>query len=99
MFDVIGGVHWAFPPRWGMNSELRYRFHSDEDSIPRADDFEDWIVNIGFTYNFGDRARPAPPKAEPVWYNCTVKVESHCSSKELDDLEHGLGGYERLPNR
>ena len=29
---------------------------------------------------------PPPPKAEPVWYNCTVAVETHSSSKELDDL-------------
>ncbi len=29
---------------------------------------------------------PPPPKAEPVWYNCTVSVETHKTSKELDDL-------------
>ena len=29
---------------------------------------------------------PPPPKAEPIWYNCTVAVETHSSSKELDDL-------------
>ena len=39
---------------------------------------------------------PPPPKAEPIWYNCSVVVESHCSSKELDDLEHGLGGFDRM---
>ena len=29
---------------------------------------------------------PPPPKAEPIWYNCTVAVETHKTSKELDDL-------------
>ena len=38
---------------------------------------------------------PPPPKAEPVWYNCTVSVESHKTSKELDDLVQGLDGYAR----
>ena len=42
---------------------------------------------------------PPPPKAEPIWYNCTVSVEVHASSKELDDLEHGLDGYDRMPKR
>lgn len=26
-------------------------------------------------------------------------MQTHCSSKELDDLEHGLGGYDRMPRR
>ena len=38
---------------------------------------------------------PPPPKAEPVWYNCTVSLESHKTSKELDDLVQGLDGYAR----
>ena len=38
---------------------------------------------------------PPPPKAEPIWYNCSVVVETHATSKELDDLEHGLDGYAR----
>ena len=38
---------------------------------------------------------PPPPKAEPVWYNCTVQVETHKTSKELDDLVQGLDGYAR----
>merc|ERR1711963_24286 len=42
---------------------------------------------------------PPPPKAEPVWYNCTVSVESHKTSKELDDLVQGLDGYARMPDR
>ena len=29
---------------------------------------------------------PPPPKAEPIWYNCSVVVETHKTSKELDDL-------------
>ena len=29
---------------------------------------------------------PPPPKAEPIWYDCTVSVETHKTSKELDDL-------------
>jgi len=31
---------------------------------------------------------PLPPKAEPVWYNCTVAVSSNLSSKELDDIDN-----------
>jgi len=42
---------------------------------------------------------PPPPKAEPIWYNCTVAVETHSSSKELDDLMQGLDGYEKMPSR
>lgn len=42
---------------------------------------------------------PPPPKAEPIWYNCTVSVKKHASSKELDDLVQGLDGYERMPSR
>jgi len=42
---------------------------------------------------------PPPPKAEPVWYNCTVSVETHKTSKELDDLMQGLGGYDRMKER
>ena len=40
-----------------------------------------------------------PPKDEPIWYNCTVAVESHKTSKELDDLFHDLDGYDRMPAR
>ena len=29
---------------------------------------------------------PPPPKAEPIMYDCTVKVSKTISSKELDDL-------------
>ena len=29
---------------------------------------------------------PPPPKAEPIMYECTVKVSKTISSKELDDL-------------
>ena len=42
---------------------------------------------------------PPPPKAEPIWYNCTVSVEVHKTSKELDDLTHGLDGYARYNKR
>ncbi len=42
---------------------------------------------------------PPPPKAEPIWYNCTVSVESHKTSKELDDLVHGLEGYDKFQER
>lgn len=42
---------------------------------------------------------PPPPKAEPIWYNCTVSVESHKTSKELDDLVHGLEGYDKFEER
>ena len=42
---------------------------------------------------------PPPPKAEPVWYNCTVSMETHKTSKELDDLEQGLDGYGRMQAR
>ena len=38
---------------------------------------------------------PPPPKAEPVWYNCTVSIETSKTSKELDDLVQGLDGYSR----
>lgn len=40
-----------------------------------------------------------PPKAEPVWYNCSVSVESHKTSKELDDLVHALDGFDRMAKR
>ena len=41
---------------------------------------------------------PPPPKAEPIWYNCTVAVETHKTSKELDDLVQ-VGQYViRYPN-
>lgn len=42
---------------------------------------------------------PPPPKAEPIWYNCSVVVETHKTSKELDDLMQGLEGYEKMPSR
>jgi hypothetical protein len=42
---------------------------------------------------------PPPPKAEPIWYDCTVSVETHKTSKELDDLMQGLDGYDKMPNR
>jgi hypothetical protein len=42
---------------------------------------------------------PPPPKAEPIWYNCTVSVATHKSSKELDDLFHDLDGYDRFPKQ
>ena len=34
---------------------------------------------------------PPPPKAEPIWYNCSVSVEVHKTSKELDDLVQNEG--------
>ncbi len=40
-----------------------------------------------------------PPKAETVWYNCTVSTARHTTSKELDDLFHDLDGMERMPRR
>ena len=42
---------------------------------------------------------PPPPKAEPIWYNCTVVTETHKTSKELDDLVHGLDGYDNMQRR
>jgi len=42
---------------------------------------------------------PPPPKAEPIWYNCTTAVVTHYSSKELDDLEMGLDGFNNMPRR
>jgi len=42
---------------------------------------------------------PPPPKAEPVWYNCTVSIETSKTSKELDDIVQGLDGYSRMPER
>ena len=34
---------------------------------------------------------PPPPKAEPIWYNCSVVMETHKTSKELDDLVQNEG--------
>ncbi|XP_059095553.1 uncharacterized protein LOC131890260 [Tigriopus californicus] len=42
---------------------------------------------------------PPPPKSEPIWYNCTVAVETHQTSKEIDDLVHAFGDYDSLPVR
>ena len=42
---------------------------------------------------------PPPPKAEPIWYNCSVEVKTHKTSKELDDLFHDLDGYERMARK
>ncbi len=44
---------------------------------------------------------PSPPSEEDVtvWYNCTVSSERHATSKELDDLRHGLDGFDRMPRR
>jgi len=41
---------------------------------------------------------PPPPKAEPIWYNCSVVMETHKTSKELDDLVQNEG-YARMPDR
>ena len=34
---------------------------------------------------------PPPPKAEPIWYNCSVSIATHKTSKELDDLVQNEG--------
>jgi len=41
---------------------------------------------------------PPPPKAEPIWYNCSVSIATHKTSKELDDLVQNEG-YARMPDR
>jgi len=41
---------------------------------------------------------PVPPKAEPVWYNCTVAISTSLSSKELDDL-YMNNFFENIPTR
>ncbi|MEM9303442.1 MAG: OmpA family protein [Pseudomonadota bacterium] len=64
--DVIGGIRYVLSPRLGLNGELRYRFDQDDDTLPQSDRYEDWMINFGLTYNFGDRVKPAPPAPEPV---------------------------------
>ena len=39
---------------------------------------------------------PPPPKAEPIWYDCTVSVETHKTSKELDDLMQVLFRFQMI---
>ena len=63
--DVSGGVNWPLNDRFGLRGELRYRFDSDDDSIPRSDDFEDWILSFGVTVALGAR-QPEPIAATPT---------------------------------
>lgn len=64
--DAIAGVQWVLGKRLGLRSELRYRFDSDDDTLPQSDRYEDWLLNIGLTYAFGDRVKPQPPAPAPV---------------------------------
>ena len=65
-------------------------------------------LGFGLWENTGKTERPKPrrpsppsppPVEEPIWYNCTVAVESHKTSKELDDLVHALDGFDRMGRR
>ncbi len=69
--DLGFGVEAPFARRWAGRAEIVYRLDSDNTSInTNEDDFDDWKLNFGLTYAFGDRsgltetvAAVAPPVA------------------------------------
>lgn len=55
--DLGFGVEAPFARRWAGRAEIVYRLDSDNTSInSNEDDFDDWMLNFGLTYAFGDRS-------------------------------------------
>lgn len=67
MIDIIGGLSHPLNDFVAGEVEFRYRFDGDDDSVPGADDFEDWLVSVGLTVAFGPRyAEKAAPAPQPA---------------------------------
>lgn len=88
-FDLLGGVRHQFfnlDPRLFWNAELRYRFDSDDHSVPGADDFDDWYVGAGLQFML------SPP---PV---AVVKTTTVAVTTVDSDGDGVIDSQDRCPN-
>lgn len=60
-FDFRAGFGWQsnFTDRVSGRVEAVYRYMQDPDSLPRDDDFQDWIANFGLAIALGERSSMA----------------------------------------
>lgn len=60
-FDFRAGFGWQsnFTDRVSGRVEAIYRYMQDPDSLPREDDFQDWVANFGLAIALGERSSVA----------------------------------------
>jgi OOP family OmpA-OmpF porin len=93
MAQAGGGLAYDFNERVRGRAEAFYRYDMDDESIPGADNFGDWVVALGVQIRLGqieepvvEEVPPTPPPAEP-----------HCS--ELDGDGDGVNNCDdQCPN-
>lgn len=94
MAQAGGGLAYDFTDRVRGRGEAFYRYDWDDESVPGADKFGDWVVALGVQIALGQieepvEPEPLPPPAPPP--------EPHCS--ELDGDGDGVNDCDdRCPN-
>ena len=91
-----GGIAYDFSQRVRGRAEAFYRYDMDDESIPGADNFGDWVIALGVQIALGEIA-PPPPPADPPPPPPPPPAEPHCS--ELDSDGDGVNNCDdRCPN-
>ena len=59
-----GGLQGQLSKHWSARAQLLYRIDRDSDTIPEKDSFQDWILSVGLSFDFGGKEPPPPPPPE-----------------------------------
>jgi OOP family OmpA-OmpF porin len=80
-----GGLAYEFSERVTGRTEAFYRYDMDDESVPGADNFGDWVVAMGVQIALGQVEAPVEPEPLPP---PVAPAEPHCS--ELDGDGDGV---------
>lgn len=80
-----GGISYDFTDRVRGRTEAFYRYDMDDESVPGADNFGDWVVAMGLQVALGQVEAPVEPEPLPP---PQPPAEPHCS--ELDGDGDGV---------
>lgn len=94
MAQAGGGLSYQFTERARGRAEAFYRYDMDDESLPGADNFGDWVIALGMQIALGEVEVPVEP--EP-YVAPPPPPEPHCS--ELDGDGDGVNDCDdRCPN-
>lgn len=94
MAQAGGGLAYDFSQRVRGRAEAFYRYDMDDESLPSADNFGDWVVALGVQIALGPVEQPVEPEEIPP---PPPPPEPHCS--ELDGDGDGVNDCDdKCPN-
>ncbi len=97
MAQAGGGLSYDFSHRVRGRAEAIYRYDMDDESVPNAKDFGDWILALGVQIALGSPELPVDPEPMPPPPPPPPPAEPHCS--ELDSDGDGVNDCDDLcPN-